>query len=99
MMENKKLKSLSIAALIVSVLPVATLIPAVFNITLPDGVRTVLTGLNIVFVLVGLLLSVVCVRNKESRSIINIISTVVSVLWILMTAGIVILALLIHFVQ
>lgn len=97
MMENKKRKSLSIAALIVSLLPAATLLPAIFKITLSEGVRTALTGLNIVFVLVGLLLSAVCVRNKESRSIINIISTVVSVLWVLMLAGIIVLALFINF--
>ena len=98
-MENKKLKSLSIMALIASVLPVATLVPAFFKITLSDGVRTVLTGLNIVFVLLGLLLSVVCVRNKESRSIINIMSTVISVLWILMMVGIVGLALFVNSVR
>ena len=82
-----------------SILPVATLIPTFFKITLPDGVRTILAGINIIFVLLGLLLSVVCVRNKESRSTVNIISMVVSVLWILMMAGIVVLALFINFVQ
>lgn len=61
--------------------------------------RTVWAGSNIIFVLLGLLLSVVCVRNKESRSTVNIISMVVSVLWILMMAGIVVLALFINFVQ
>ena len=55
------MKSLSMVALIVSILPAATLIPALFQITLPDGVRTILAGLNIVFVLLGLLLSVICV--------------------------------------
>lgn len=98
-MEKKKMKSLSIVALIVSVLPAAALIPAFLKITLSDGVRTVWAGSNIVFVLLGLFLSVVCVRNKESSSIINIISMVVSVLWILMMAGIVVLALFINFVQ
>ncbi len=98
-MEKKKMKSLSIVALIVSVLPAAALIPAFLKITLSDGVRTVWAGSNIVFVLLGLLLSVVCVRNKESRSTVNIISTAVSVLWILMMAGIVVLALFINFVQ
>lgn len=98
-MENKNVKSLSMVALIVSILPAATLIPALFQITLSDGVRTILAGLNIVFVLLGLILSVVCVRNKESRSIVNIISTAVCVLWILMMVGIVVLALFINFVQ
>ncbi len=67
-MENKKLKALSIAALIVSVLPLVTLIPSFLKLTLSDGVRSVWAGANIVFVLLGLLLSVICVRDKESRS-------------------------------
>ena len=98
-MKNKKMKSLSMVALIVSALPAAALIPAFFFFFLSDGVRTVWAGSNIIFVLLGLLLSVVCVRNKESRSTVNIISMVVSVLWILMMAGIVVLALFINFVQ
>lgn len=98
-MEHKKLKSLSMVALTVSALPAATLIPAFLKITLPDGVRTAWAYANIVFILLGLLLSVVCVRNEESRSIVNIISTVVSILWLLMMAGIVVLALFINFVQ
>lgn len=98
-MENKKLKILSMAALIVSVLPVATLIPVFMKITLSDGVRFIWANANIVFVLVGLLLSAICVRNKESRSTVNIISTAISALWLLMMIGIVALALFINFVQ
>ena len=98
-MENKKLKSLSTVALIVSLLPTATLIPVFLKIVLPDGVRTVWAGANIVFVLLGLLLSVICVRSEESRSIVNIISTVVSALWLLMMAGILAPALFLNFVQ
>lgn len=97
-MENKKLKNLSVVALIISVLPLATLLPIFLKITLSDGVRSVWAGANIVFVLVGLILSIICVRNKESRSIINIISTMVGSLWLLMMAGIVVLALFINFV-
>lgn len=98
-MENKKLKTLSMAALIVSVLPAATLIPVFLKITLSDGIRFIWTGANIVFTLLGLLLSVICVRNKEKRSTANIISTAISALWILMMIGIVALALFINFVQ
>lgn len=98
-MGNKKLKSLSMVALIVSLLPAATLIPVFLKIVLSDGVRTVWAGANIVFVLLGLLLSVICVRSEESRSIVNIISTVVSVLWLLMMAGILAPALFLNFVQ
>ena len=98
-MEKKKLQSISIAALIVSILPLATLIPSFLHLSLADGIRTVWAGANIVFVLLGLILSVVCVRNKESRSIINIVSTAISVFWLLLIVGIVALALFLSFVQ
>ena len=82
-----------------SILPLATLIPSFLHLSLADGIRTVWAGANIVFVLLGLILSVVCVRNKESRSIINIVSTAISVFWLLLMVGIVALALFLSFVQ
>ena len=98
-MEKKKLQSISIAALIVSILPLATLIPSFLHLSLADGIRTAWAGANIVFVLLGLILSVVCVRNRESRSVINIVSTAISVFWLLLMVGIVALALFLSFVQ
>lgn len=98
-MEKKKLQSISIAALIVSILPLATLIPSFLHLSLADGIRTVWAGANIVFVLLGLILSVVCVRNRESRSVINIVSTAINVFWLLLMVGIVALALFLSFVQ
>lgn len=98
-MEKKKLQSISIAALVVSILPLATLIPSFLHLSLADGIRTVWAGANIVFVLLGLILSVVCVRNRESRSVINIVSTAISVFWLLLMVGIVALALFLSFVQ
>ena len=98
-MEKKKLQSISIAALIVSILPLATLIPSFLHLSLADGIRTVWAAANIVFVLLGLILSVVCVRNRESRSVINIVSTAISVFWLLLMVGIVALALFLSFVQ
>ena len=89
----------SIAALIVSILPLAALAPSLLHLSLSDGVRTAWAGANIVFVLLGLILSVVCVRSKESRSLINIASTAISVFWALLMAGIVVLALFLTFVQ
>ena len=68
-MEKKKFQSVSIAALIVSILPLAALAPSLLHLSLSDGVRTAWAGANIVFVLLGLILSVVCVRSRESRSI------------------------------
>lgn len=98
-MENKKLKPLSVAALVVSVLPLATLIPSFLKITLSDGVRSTWAGANTLFVILGIVLSFICVRNKDSRSIINILSTAISSLWLLLMIGIVALALFINFVQ
>ena len=96
---TKKLQKLSLAALIVSLLPLATLVPVFLKITLPDGVRTVWAVCNIVLALAGLLLSMICVKNKESRSGINIISTIISVALALMMLGIIALVLVLNFLQ
>ena len=58
-MEKKKLQSVSIAALIVSILPLAALAPSLLHLSLSDGVRTAWAGANVVFVLLGLILSVI----------------------------------------
>lgn len=99
MMENKKLQKLTVAALVVSALPLATFIPTLLKITLSEGVRSIWAGANIVFVLVALCLSVICARSSESRSAVNIISTAISVFWVLIMAGIVIMALFLNFLQ
>ena len=96
---TKKLQKLSLAALIVSLLPLATLVPVFLKITLPDGVRMVWAICNIVLALAGLLLSVICVKSEESRSAVNIMSTLVSVALVLMMLGIVTLALVLNFLQ
>lgn len=77
-MENKKLKTLSLVSLMTSIIPAATLIPVFLKITLPEGVSTVWAGVNIASAVVGLILSIVCVRSEESRSPVNIASTIVS---------------------
>ena len=96
---TKKLQKLSLAALIVSLLPLATLVPVFLKITLPDGVRTVWAICNIVLALTGFLLSVICVKSEESRSAVNIMSTAISVALVLMMLGIVALALVLNFLQ
>ena len=47
-MEKKKLQSVSIAALIVSILPLAALAPSLLHLSLSDGVRTAWAGAHIV---------------------------------------------------
>ncbi len=96
---TKKLQKLSLAALMISLLPLATLVPVFLKVTLPDGVRSVWAIVNIVSALVGLLLSVICVKSEESRSAVNITSTIVSVLLLLMMLGIVALALVMSFLR
>ncbi len=96
---TKKFQNLSLAALIVSLLPLATLVPVFLKVTLPDGVRSVWAIVNIVSALVGLLLSAICVKSEESRSAVNITSTIVSVLLVLMMLGIIALALVMNFLQ
>ena len=96
---TKKLQKLSLAALIVSLLPLATLVPVSLKVTLPDGIRTVWAICNIVFTLAGLLLSVICVKSEESRSAVNIMSTIISGILVLMMLGIVALALVLNFLQ
>ena len=73
-MENKKLQKLSAAALIISILPLMTFIPVLLHITLTDGVRSIWAGANILSVFAGLILSIICVKNRESRNVVNIIS-------------------------
>ena len=96
---TKKLQKLSLAALIVSLLPLTTLVPVFLKITLPDGVRMVWAICNIVLALTGLLFSVICVKSEESRSAVNIMSTVISVALVLMMLGVVALALVLNFLQ
>ena len=98
-MEKKKFQSVSIVALIVSIIPLAALAPSLLHLSLSAGVRTAWAGANIVFVLLGLILSVVCVRSRGSRSVINIASTAISAFWALLMLGIVALAMFLTFVQ
>ena len=98
-MENKKYKKLSIAAVLISVLPLATFIPSLLSITLCDEVRSVWAGVNILSVLIGFVLSVICVKNHDSRNAVNIIGTVISSLWLLLICGILALAVFLNFIQ
>ena len=62
-------------------------------------VRSAWAGVNIFCIFVGLIISVICVKNRDSRNVINIISTTISSFWVLLMGGIVVLALIIGFVQ
>ena len=98
-MENKKRKTLSMAALIVSILPTATLVPVFLKITLPEGVNTVWASVNVASAVAGFVLSGICVRSDESRSPVNIASTLISAFWCLLMMGMVVLALFLTFMR
>jgi hypothetical protein len=95
-MENKKCKGLSLTALVFSVLPLATFIPVLLKMTLSDSVRTVWSGVNVACVLLGLIFSIVCVKSSESRSAVNVASTVISAFWLLLIVGMLAMALLLN---
>ena len=97
-MNQKKFQKLSVVALIISLLPLVTFIPVLLHITLTDCVRSALAGVNIFCIFVGLIISVICVKNRDSRNVINIISTTISSFWVLLMGGIVVLVLFIGFV-
>ena len=50
-MEIRRLQKMSVVALIVSILPFATFVPALFNMELTDKVRSIWAGVNIFSVL------------------------------------------------
>lgn len=90
---TKSKQKLSLAALIVSLLPLLTLVPVFLKITLPDDVRTIWAVCNIVLALAGLLLSLACVKSAASRSAVNILSTVISAALVLLMLGLAAFAL------
>lgn len=95
-MDNKKYKGLSLTALVFSVLPLATFIPVLLKMTLSDSVRIVWSSANVACVLLGLILSIVCVKSSESRSAVNVASTVISTFWLLLIVGMLAMALLLN---
>lgn len=98
-MENRKFKKLSTAAVVVSLIPLATFIPSILNITLSNGVRTVWASVNIMAALIGFVLSAICVKKRDSRSAVNIIGMVISSIWLLLICGILVLAFILSFIQ
>ena len=98
-MENKKRKTLRMAALIVSILITVMLVPMLLKMKLPEGVDTVWAGINVASAVAGFVLSGICVRSDESRSPVNIASTLISAFWCLLMMGMVVLALFLTFMR
>lgn len=95
----KNLQKTSVVALAAGVFPLLTFLPVLLKITLPAGASSIWAGANIVAALAGLCLSAICVKNKKSRSGINIAALLLNVGWVLMMAGIVVVALMLNFLQ
>ena len=93
-MENKEVNKASIVAIIISILPILTLIPVFLQITLSDGVRLVWVGFNIICVLLGFIFSIIGIRRSERNGHIEKVPLWISSFWMLMVVGILAIALL-----
>lgn len=66
-MKRSTAKGCSVTALICSVFPVFTYLLAGFKIVLSPELQTALAGANILCALLGLGLSIACIKSKETR--------------------------------
>ena len=81
-MGSNNSKSLSIVAFTISVLPLAALVPGLVGVHLLEGVRMAWALANVLFVILGLLLSIICLSKKKGYAIINRISAGISSFWL-----------------
>lgn len=93
-MKNKKVQNMSKLGLVISLLPLLTFIPTALNISLTGIIQLVWAGSNIIFAFMGLMISITHVKNRESRGATNIISTIISVFWVLLISGILLMVIL-----
>lgn len=91
-----KLQKRCRAALLVSLLPLATLFPVFFKVALPDGMRHIWAIFNIGSALTGLTLSAVFVKRAEGRNAVSILALIVSAALVLLMLGITALALVLN---
>ena len=85
---------MSIIGLIASLIPLLTFIDILLKIEMTPLVQSMWAGVNILSVIVGLILSIIGTKDKSSRSIINISSLVISMIWVLNILGILAIAIL-----
>ncbi|WP_290139779.1 hypothetical protein [uncultured Dubosiella sp.] len=88
----------SLAVLLVSLLPLATLIPVALKIRLPENGRMIWSICNIVLILTGLLLSGIAMKQKKSRDPILILALLTSIVLLLMVLGIVALSVVLNII-
>ena len=82
-------KRLGCIALVLSLVPLAALVPGFLGIELADEARFGWSIVNVVCVIVGLMLSIACVKSGSSRSIAGIVAMIVSSLFLILMLGIV----------
>lgn len=98
-MKKETSQKLSIAALLLSLFPTISYVLPLFKISLAGGVQVAVAVANVICTLTGFALSVICVKKDETRNMVNIISTIISTLWLLLIAGFGMLALFLTFVK
>lgn len=92
-------KGFCYAGLICSVFPILSYLLEAFPISLTWGMQNALAGMNILCALLGLGFSIACVKRRETRNVVTIISTILSAFWLLLIAGCLALALILSFVR
>lgn len=98
-MKKETSQKLSIIALLISIFPVISYVLPMFKISLGGGVQTALAVANVSCTLMGLILSIICVKSQETRNALNIISTLICALWVLLIGGFGVLALFLTFAK
>lgn len=98
-MKQETSRKLSIVALIFSLFPAISYVLPVFKISLAGGAQAAMAAANILCALAGFALSIMFVKNKETRNAIHIISTIICGLWLLLIVGFGVLALFLTFIK
>ncbi|AWI03427.1 hypothetical protein [Clostridium drakei] len=80
-MKSKK-KTLDIVGLVLNLVPFAGMLPVLLKINLGYPLQQIVVLVNMLCLLAAFLISVTLIRKKETRSLVVIISTVISGLYI-----------------
>lgn len=93
-MGNKNVKQISTVALIISILPIFTLIPVFLDMSLPEGLRHTWAGFNMVCVFLGFVLSIIGIRRNKEKGYMKKVAMWISSFWMLMVTGVLLIALI-----
>ena len=87
-MDNTQVKKIENLGLVACLLPVLALIPGIFKLHLAPAVQSVWAIANIIFVVLGFVLTITALKMKNTRNAVNIISLCICILWVLVLLGI-----------